>query len=219
MTGGLGNDTFYVDSANDVVIEAVGGGTDTVKATASNYTLAANVENLTYTGASNFAGTGNTINNTITGGNGADTLDGNLGNDKLLGGLGNDQLLGGAGNDSLTGGGGVDIATGGIGADRFIFTTITDFASGAPLDLIADFSHAQADKIDVSGVDANSALSGDQAFTFIGAASFSSVTAQLRYAVSGADVIVSGDVNGDGIADFSFTVANTPSLVGTDFIL
>ena len=48
MSGGMGNDTFSVDDAGDVVIEAVGAGTDTVNATVS-YTLGAGaeVENLT----------------------------------------------------------------------------------------------------------------------------------------------------------------------------
>ena len=46
MIGGLGDDTYTVDDAGDVVTEAVAEGTDTVN-TAINYTLGANVENLT----------------------------------------------------------------------------------------------------------------------------------------------------------------------------
>ena len=53
--------------------EAVGGGTDTVQTTLSSYTLGANVENLTFTGTGNFAGTGNALNNVILGGAGTDT--------------------------------------------------------------------------------------------------------------------------------------------------
>ncbi len=39
-------------------------------------------------------------------------------------------------------------------------------------DTIWDFSHAQGDRIDLSAIDANSSVGGNQAFTFIGAANF-----------------------------------------------
>jgi Ca2+-binding RTX toxin-like protein len=90
MVGGLGNDTFVVDSVADVVIENVAEGTDTVQTTLNNYTLGANVENLTFTGAGDFSGTGNDLANTITGGAGNDALDGGFGIDRLVGGAGDD---------------------------------------------------------------------------------------------------------------------------------
>ncbi|WP_431323469.1 M10 family metallopeptidase C-terminal domain-containing protein [Rhizobium sp. YTU87027] len=92
LIGGMGNDTYIVDNVSDVIVENVGEGTDTVQAWAS-YTLAANVENLTYTGTAAFAGTGNDLNNTIRGAAGADTLDGKAGADTLIGGAGNDTYL------------------------------------------------------------------------------------------------------------------------------
>ena len=93
MTGGTGNDTYTVDNAADVVIEAVGQGTDTVNASVS-YTLAAGreIENLTASVATGLSLTGNEFNNTITGG---------AGNDTLIGGAGNDTLTGGARQRSL----------------------------------------------------------------------------------------------------------------------
>lgn len=73
--------------------EAAGQGTDTVRTALTAYTLsAANVENLTYTGAAAFAGTGNTLANAITGGAGADTLTGGAGADTLDGGDGIDAV-------------------------------------------------------------------------------------------------------------------------------
>jgi Ca2+-binding RTX toxin-like protein len=91
MTGGVGNDTYVVDSVGDQVVEGVGAGTDTVRTTLASYTLGDNLEHLTFIGAGNFAGTGNALNNTITGGAGNDTLDGGVGVDRLVGGAGNDS--------------------------------------------------------------------------------------------------------------------------------
>jgi serralysin len=93
MIGGTGDDTYIVDIATDVVTEAVGEGTDTVKTGLTALTLAANVENLVYTGTGSFTGTGNALANTITGGNGNDTLNGGAGADTLIGGTGNDIYI------------------------------------------------------------------------------------------------------------------------------
>ncbi|PWS39080.1 hypothetical protein DFH01_07525 [Falsiroseomonas bella] len=90
LAGGLGNDTFLVTDAGDRVLEATGGGTDTVLTTLGAHTLAAGVEALVFIGTGDFAGTGNTSANTITGGDGADTLNGGTGADTLTGGLGDD---------------------------------------------------------------------------------------------------------------------------------
>lgn len=126
MVGGAGNDTYIVDAAADVVVEVAGGGTDTVQTSLASYTLGGNVENLTYTGVGNFAGSGNGLNNVITagvgndtlnGGGGNDILNGNSGNDTLNGDAGNDQLFGGLGTDTLNGGNGDDSLDGGDGAD------------------------------------------------------------------------------------------------------
>ncbi|MCQ2003312.1 hypothetical protein NN662_05430 [Rhizobium sp. NRK18] len=101
MYGGAGNDTYYVDSTGDLVSEARGAGTDTVHVTLDSYTLGANLENLIYDGDGDFQGTGNTLNNIISGGTGNDVLNGLAGNDWLAGGAGNDILIGGSGKDSF----------------------------------------------------------------------------------------------------------------------
>jgi len=89
MIGGTGNDTYIVDNGGDLVEELVGQGLDTVEVNSlANYTLTANVENLTLATGTN--GTGNNLNNVITGnllenilngGGGSDTLDGRQGSD------------------------------------------------------------------------------------------------------------------------------------------
>ncbi|HVY99180.1 MAG TPA: type I secretion C-terminal target domain-containing protein [Dongiaceae bacterium] len=100
LVGGAGGDTYYVDDANDVIVENANGGTDQVLSSVS-YTLAANVENLVLTGTADIDGTGNTLGNLLTGNAGSNTLDGKDGNDTLDGGAGADQLIGGAGNDTF----------------------------------------------------------------------------------------------------------------------
>ncbi|RJF80530.1 hypothetical protein D3874_25720 [Oleomonas cavernae] len=78
LIGGAGNDSYKVDNAADVIVEAAGQGTDTVIA-GIDYLLGDNgVENLVLTGAAR-SGTGNAGSNAITGTAGNDTLDGGAG--------------------------------------------------------------------------------------------------------------------------------------------
>ena len=68
LIGGAGSDTLNVSNVGDIVTEAAGGGTDTVRTTLSSCALDANVENLTFTGAGDFVGAGKSVVNVITGG-------------------------------------------------------------------------------------------------------------------------------------------------------
>jgi Ca2+-binding RTX toxin-like protein len=129
MSGGKGNDTYTVYTAIDLVIENPGEGTDTVLTALNNYTLGANLENLTLLSSLTIKGsvangndaaniiTGNAYDNSLSGGGGDDTIYGGGGNDTLMGGDGNDLLMGGDGNDSLQGGLGDDTLDGGAGND------------------------------------------------------------------------------------------------------
>jgi serralysin len=102
LDGGVGNDVYVVTSTGDLLVEAVGGGTDLVRAVV-DWTLGANLENLTLTGTAGLSGAGNALNNIIIGNAGANLLTGGDGNDSLAGGEGNDTLVGGAGRDALSG--------------------------------------------------------------------------------------------------------------------
>ena len=147
---------------------------------------------------------------------------------RMFGGSGADILIGGAGNDILRGNGGGDTLTGNGGADQFRYFETADSTSGAGnFDSILSFTHL-TDKIDLSGVDANSAVAGDQAFSFIGSAAFAGTGAssagQLRAFQQNAGTNtweVQADVNGDGVADMMIRVtveAVQPLTVG-DFML
>lgn len=110
LAGGAGNDTYFIQSASNKVIEAVGGGTDHVVFSGQDYTLAANVENLTMSAAGSF-GTGNSLGNIIRAGAARQTLDGAGGDDTLYGaaettfviraGDGNDTIRGWKANDTI----------------------------------------------------------------------------------------------------------------------
>ncbi len=99
MLGGAGDDTYLVDDAGDVVIEYPGEGVDLVKS-AINYTLTANVENLTLTGTAAINGAGNALDNVLIGNVAGNVLSGGAGNDTLDGGAGADTLIGGPGDDT-----------------------------------------------------------------------------------------------------------------------
>jgi Ca2+-binding RTX toxin-like protein len=215
MTGGLGNDTYRVDNAGDAVVERSGGGTDSVQSSVA-FTLGGYVENLTLTGSGAIDGTGNNLANTLSGNGAANVLSGLAGNDTLAGRSGADWLDGGNGNDALTGGAGADSLTGGNGADTFAFALTSD-SRGGQRDTIVDFSHAQHDRIDLSGIDAI-AGGGNDAFALV--ASFNHSAGQLVVRTVGAGhYLVVGDTNGDAAADFALDVFSVTALAEADFVL
>jgi Ca2+-binding RTX toxin-like protein len=109
LAGGDGDDTYVLNDLSDKIAEKAKEGTDQIDTAMAALSLLAykEIENLEYTGTTDFTGTGNAKNNNITG---------SIGNDKLSGGSGNDTLGGGGGNDHADGGGGDDEIIGGNGA-------------------------------------------------------------------------------------------------------
>jgi Ca2+-binding RTX toxin-like protein len=138
--------------------------------------------------------------------------------DILVGAGGNDILYGLDGDDTLTGGGGADFLVGGTGADTFVFTATTDSSSIAS-DLVFDFNHAQGDRIDLSAIDAISSTGANDTFTVV--TSFSNVAGQLILATpdSSGFYHLSGDVNGDGVADFVIAVNVSGTFTSADLLL
>ncbi len=99
LLGGSGDDTYVVDDIGDLVVEVAGEGMDLVKAGIS-YSLTDHTENLLLTGTANLDGTGNALDNILSGNSGNNTLTGLTGNDWLDGGNGADTLIGGTGDDT-----------------------------------------------------------------------------------------------------------------------
>ena len=90
---------YVIDNALDTIVEAAGGGSDTVE-TSITHALAANVENLTLTGTTAINATGNDLDNLLAGNAAINMLSGGAGDDTLNGGAGSDRMAGGQGNDN-----------------------------------------------------------------------------------------------------------------------
>ncbi|MGO4724691.1 MULTISPECIES: calcium-binding protein [unclassified Inquilinus] len=216
LDGGIGNDSLLGGDDNDILRGGIGAdrldggaGTDSVMYTESTAAVTINL--------ASGAGSGGTAQGDVL--VAIETVYGSSHNDTLVGNTAANGLVGGAGNDVLAGQGGKDTLIGGVGADRFYYGVLSDSPVGANADRITDFSHAQADRIDLHGIDANTGVAGDQAFHFIGSGAFTHHAGELRESVAGGVTTVSGDVNGDGVADFSVTLTGAITLQSGDFLL
>ena len=189
-----GRDTFYLYGGDDVA--SGGGGSDSI-----------------------FAGAGA---DRLNGGGGNDFLYGDDGADLLFGGDGADRLYGGNGPDRLNGGTGGDFLVGGDGADRFVYDSVRadNTPTGFSIDTIFDFSRAEGDRIDLSGIDGNWSAPGDQGLRYIGRGAFSeNGRGEVQIVISAGDTYVQIDANGDGGVDLGFGISGTPPINATDFIL
>lgn len=218
LTGGTGNDTASYHSSDDGVridlLQKTGSWSD------AEGDLFGSIENLNGSQSRDELYADDAANK-VTGNGGDDTIHGNGGNDEVDGGAGNDYLMGNDGDDLVLGRGGTDNMVGGGGADRFVFTELSDSLVSAP-DWISFFESAQGDKIDLFHIDANTNAAGNQAFAFIGSASFTGVAGQLRVVTNNHLTTVDGDVNGDGVSDFRVIVSSWVSntqVTESDFIL
>ena len=203
LEGGLGGDTYTIDNVGDVVIEAVGGGTDRLFASVS-YALSANseVETLTLTGSKlALALTGSDTDNVLIGNGNANVLSGLGGNDTLYGGRGNDTL------------------TGGAGADRFVFDarpdakanldTVTDFTSGSDV-LVLDRSVFKAFAL-VGAISAEAFWSG------AGVSAAHDADDRLIYNTTTGALFYDADGIGRGAAVQIALLAGNPDLAFSDF--
>lgn len=205
LAGGTGDDTYILQQAGDVVIEQRYGGNDLILSQTSR-TLGAWQENLTLTGTLAIHGHGNSLDNLIRG---------NVASNRLSGGQGADSLFGGSGNDQLYGNAGADKLNGGAGQDRFVYTALADSQlNTAYRDTITDFQRG-LDRIDLSALDANLQIGGNQSFTSMLASDARfSAPGQLRFS----NGVLQGNVDNDSQAEFAIALSGVRSLSMADLI-
>ena len=160
---------------------------------------------------------------TIKGTNKADVIRGGLGADKILGMSGNDRLGGFFGEDTLYGGLGKDTLAGGSGEDTFLYKSIKE-STVKDFDTILGWDHTGnnnpwVDTIDLSQIDANTKLAGNQDFAWLGAKEFTGHAGELRYERGAHSTMVYADVNGDGNADMAIRINDSVKMFAGDFIL
>ena len=221
MVGGQGNDTYYIDSATDIVVELTGEGTDTVYLSASTYNFSTIfIENIYLTGAA-VSVTANTLANKIYGNDTSNTIDAGDGNDTIYAGAGNDTIIGGIGNDVLDGGVGNDSMTGGQGNDVYYIDSTSDVIvenAGEGTDSVwlsaasYDFTTIFIDNVNLTGSavtvtvnSLNNYIKGNDANNVIN----SLAGADTIYAGLGNDIVNAGDDN-----DIVFGEAGNDTLNG-----
>ena len=203
--GGDGIDAYFALNATAAVAIDLDEGSAT-GASIGNDKLV-NVEDASGSGFDDFL-SGNDLVNTLHGLGGVDTLFGAGGRDSLFGEDGNDILRGGAGGDFLTGGN---------DSDTFDYNSLADSGiTASTRDQILDFVHA-ADEIDLSTLDANKLLKGNQAFKFVGGGF---TKAGQVYAVAhGNDTLVEINIDKDKAPEMSILLHGAITLNAGDFIL
>jgi Ca2+-binding RTX toxin-like protein len=200
IEGGAGNDLVYAGSGDDRVIATVNDGDDVYwgedgqdTVDYSAYTADVKVD----------LGNGLLQHGSVTSTQG--------GNDAIFG---FENFIGGSGNDTIIANAAVNVMDGGPGRDTFVFNSAAD-ANG---DVIKGFQ--PGDKIDLSGVDANTGASGNQSFVLFAGTGFTAagqlmVTHEIQNGVE--HTIVAGNTNNDNVADFKIDVVGNHALTPSDF--
>ena len=143
-----------------------------------------------------------------------DTLTGIEG---AIGSSANDTFFGDNGANWFQGGGGKDTFTGGAGRDLYDFNLTSTSPVGANRDVITDFDHL-TDDIDLSGIDANTTVAGNQAFRWVGTAALTGA-GQLGYFTSGGNTIIRMSTDADATSEGEIQLTGIKTLTAVDFYL
>jgi Ca2+-binding RTX toxin-like protein len=208
LRGGRGNDTL--DGRGGANTLDGGNGVDTVTYVAASSTV---IVNLTL-GAALGGGSSNDTLISIENATGSNFAD------FLIGNSGANVLNGGGGADTLTGAGGLDTLTGGTGADKFVWRDTSETGAVAnTADVIIDFNPAESDRIDLSVIDANILVAGNQAFTFIGESAFTGAQGEVNVIFVNGDTIIQMQTGVEVDSDASIRIPGIVTLDASMFIL
>lgn len=222
VIGGTGSDTLLGGDGNDVM--RGGGGNDTLNGENDDDLMFGSAgEDTMFGGNGNDTLDGNQQSDDLFGQAGDDILRGGDGFDSLDGGSGNDILAGGNGNDTLIGGLGVDTLRGNAQSDTFVFNSTAESTFEAS-DLIDGFDGAGAaswDVIDLSTMDADTTVAGNQAFSFLGAVS-SAVGMGFGPGILwvedfGGQTRLFGNTDSDSLIEFAVRINDGPGTIAADY--
>jgi hypothetical protein len=127
-----------------------------------------------------------------------------------------ENVVTGSGNDVIIASASVNVMDGGSGDDLFVFLS----AAAADGDTIRNFE--PGDKIDLSGIDADTGAAGNQAFTLVVG---SEATAPGQLVVThetredGEYTVISGNTGCDETPEFRINIAGNHTLSASDFTL
>ena len=191
-----GNDTFIVDG-NDTVAEAIGGGSDTVAASAT-YVLSAGAEV-------------ETLSTTNDSGTGAIALIGNTFGQSILGNAGDNYIDGGGGADTLYGRGGNDtfivdtndfiVETAGGGIDTVAASGNYQLNGGAVVEVLSTTNNAGSGAINLTGNEVGQTVVGNAGVNTLNGGGGNDVLQGLGGADSFAFTTALGAWNIDSILD------------------
>ncbi|GEP12549.1 peroxidase family protein [Methylobacterium gnaphalii] len=207
VTAGAGNDSVIGGEGNDLFVAEVGDGSDSYWGDEvgggvgiDTLDMSAITANITADLGTGLAGRGSVSSSQ----SGSDTL------------WGIENIVTGSGDDTITASDAVNVMDGGLGADVYRFQS----AAAANGDTIANFQ--PGDKVDLSGIDANQGVAGNQAFTLATGAAFTGVGQLLvtqEHRADGDYTVVEGNTGGDAAPEFKFSIKGTPAATAADFAL
>lgn len=134
-------------------------------------------------------------------------------------GIGKADLRGANSGQAMYGNAARNTFQGNGGSDDFVFLKGTTGKTDKKADIIADFSRAEGDRIDLDPWDANSKQGNNQDFDFIGGEKFHGNAGELRFFQDGGDTWIQGDTNGDRKADLLIKLDGIVTLAAGDFDL
>jgi Ca2+-binding RTX toxin-like protein len=202
LAGGIGNDELEGGQGDDIVDG--GAGLDTAVFGAANNTVRL------ASGGPQATGEGNDTLIAI------ENVNGGAGNDRISGNASRNTLDGGLGRDLLTGDGAQDRLTGGAAADTFVYARVSDSLAGrSTRDIITDFNGVAGDRINLSGLDAWTAVEGRQRFRFIAAKPFSGNSGEVRFS----NGLLQINTDADSLSEMEIALPGVATVLAQHLIL